>query len=446
MKQRRLETSVPPNLFPSTQINKTFNIFKFLQWSERNTCVIQFELQTQTSKYASSQLIHFRSTSSPRLSMESRDPHDDGEAKEKEDKAEEEEEGGEEGEEEELDFFDALEFLPAPDFFDAFEFLPAPDVEPPSGSPSLPPLESVSTLSSPSPSAAPSLRRRIVKNPASLFPRPPTTTASSDQSVDFPSDPRRNILPASKSQVIDLGSSSVTLGQHVDRGNGQPETSNLDRVRGVTAVVDGFRRRLRSLVSVAEAAIKAVFYFVALLIGLFVLPIWLFRTAYRIVPKPLHVLRRGRDLVGLRSYRFFRGLFDRVHPWVFGNRIGRQQAWNLLVRLTKGCFWSLYVCIVLSSLVGASSLVAFLIVLKVVDAPIRMTEELNFDYALPRPQALVPITESDGCLVSDYKIDDLEVLRLVPPRHKFQLAILLTLPESDYNKKLGVFQVSDTEY
>ncbi|KAG6500706.1 hypothetical protein ZIOFF_040556 [Zingiber officinale] len=358
--------------------------------------------------------------------MESREPHD-GEAKEKEDEEEEQKDDEDRGEEEEeLGFFDAVEFLPAP------------HEEPPTDSPSLPPLESTSALSSPSPSDAPSLlrRRRCRRTPS----------ASSDQIVGSSSDPRRNILPASEGPEIDLGSSSIPPGQLVDRGDGRPETSNLDRERGVTADGDGTRRRLGFLGLVAEAVIMAVFYFVALLTGLFILPIRLFRTAYRIVTEPFHVLRRGRDAVRLRCYRFFRALFDRVHPWLLGNRIGPQQAWNWLVRLAKGCFWSLYVCIVLSSLVATSSLAAFLIVLHVVEAPIRMTEELNFDYALPRPQALVPITALDGCLVSDDKIDDLEVLRLVPPKHKLQLAILLTLPESDYNKKLGIFQVSDTEY
>jgi hypothetical protein len=33
------------------------------------------------------------------------------------------------------------------------------------------------------------------------------------------------------------------------------------------------------------------------------------------------------------------------------------------------------------------------------------------------------------------------VRRLVPPHQRMQLEVSLTLPESDYNRRLGVFQV-----
>lgn len=60
---------------------------------------------------------------------------------------------------------------------------------------------------------------------------------------------------------------------------------------------------------------------------------------------------------------------------------------------------------------------------KVVEEPIQVTETLNFDYTKPSPVAFVAVQ------------------RLVPPNQRMQLEVFLTLPESDYNRRLGVFQV-----
>ncbi|GJN24660.1 hypothetical protein PR202_gb12414 [Eleusine coracana subsp. coracana] len=64
-----------------------------------------------------------------------------------------------------------------------------------------------------------------------------------------------------------------------------------------------------------------------------------------------------------------------------------------------------------------------LLVGRIVEEPVQVTETLNFDYTKPSPVASVPVP------------------RLVRPNQKMQLEVSLTLPESDYNRRLGVFQV-----
>ncbi|CAI0560704.1 unnamed protein product [Linum tenue] len=56
-----------------------------------------------------------------------------------------------------------------------------------------------------------------------------------------------------------------------------------------------------------------------------------------------------------------------------------------------------------------------------VEEPLQLREELNFDYTQSKPVAFVP--------------------RVIPPKHKVQATILMTLPESGYNRNLGMFQV-----
>lgn len=83
---------------------------------------------------------------------------------------------------------------------------------------------------------------------------------------------------------------------------------------------------------------------------------------------------------------------------------------------------------------------------RVVEEQLQMTEDLNFDYTKPSPDAFVPVGSFSGGSVSGGKAGAWEHggWRLVPPNHKLQLTISLTLPESDYNRKLGVFQVCNS--
>ncbi|MCD7470890.1 hypothetical protein HAX54_011092 [Datura stramonium] len=76
---------------------------------------------------------------------------------------------------------------------------------------------------------------------------------------------------------------------------------------------------------------------------------------------------------------------------------------------------------------------------RLLEEPIESTKALNFDYTKTSPVAFVPLASTglSTPLISKLKIED----RPIPYNHKLQLTVSLTLPESEYNRKLGIFQV-----
>ncbi|XP_074565632.1 seipin-2-like [Curcuma longa] len=324
------------------------------------------------------------------------------------DSAEEEEE-----QEEELDFFDALEFLP-----ELSDSPPPPFVEP------------VSTL-----------RRRTV------------APVRNDLGLDSPSGRRRKTLLPLEGQGLDSESStdSSITSEKVANGGGDgreevpPQSEATTPARPSDSEENGARLQPRRgfLESSVDVVIKSVFFQFSLLIGFAKLSFCVLFCPFYFFLDPFGILRRASDAATRRIFRLFEDFLDKIHPFWNGRLIGRQEAVKLLARLAWGCFWSLYVCFILSALLAASALATFLVMHRVVEAPVSMTEELSFDYAKPIPEALVPVTSSYGCFGYGETIDVVghEFRRLVSPKKKLQLTISLELPESDYNRKLGVFQV-----
>lgn len=82
-----------------------------------------------------------------------------------------------------------------------------------------------------------------------------------------------------------------------------------------------------------------------------------------------------------------------------------------------------------------------------VGKPIQTTERLNFNYGKTSPIALVPIMSSGAVNPWSQRLkDNAEAVkhsgfRIVPYSHKLPLTVSLTVPESEHNQKLGVFQV-----
>nr|XP_043610408.1 seipin-2-like isoform X2 [Erigeron canadensis] len=80
------------------------------------------------------------------------------------------------------------------------------------------------------------------------------------------------------------------------------------------------------------------------------------------------------------------------------------------------------------------------------DEPVERFEELSFDYTKDAPIAYMPIMscpqsfcdECDGDFESGKRA---QLGRVIPLGHKLLATVSLTLPESDYNRNLGIFQV-----
>ena len=118
----------------------------------------------------------------------------------------------------------------------------------------------------------------------------------------------------------------------------------------------------------------------------------------------------------------------------------------LLKRAGWGCLAATYVCFLLSMLLFPALVLDYVFLNRVVEEPVSIRESLHFDYTLDNPEAYVSLCTSqrfhqipnNGKPVVGLRP---EHFRAIPPSHKVHITVVLTLPESDYNRNLGMFQV-----
>ncbi|KAK4347284.1 hypothetical protein RND71_033623 [Anisodus tanguticus] len=203
------------------------------------------------------------------------------------------------------------------------------------------------------------------------------------------------------------------------------------------------------LFDLANLVIKAVGFqvnmlitIVSLMIKLFTFPVWVIYSSYMFVMDPFQIMRRGKRYVIHKFMRSFGFVLNFVSGWLKG----QSSVWRLGLQFGWGCLWSVYVCVVLVGLLVSAFIMGGILMRIMVEEPIRMNEPLNFDYTAKSPVAYVPIIRSPGVTCGVDSKDQVEVgvvdgMRVIPPNHKLQVTVSLTLPESDYNRNLGIFQV-----
>ena len=108
--------------------------------------------------------------------------------------------------------------------------------------------------------------------------------------------------------------------------------------------------------------------------------------------------------------------------------------------------WSIYVCCVLFGLLISSFVFSGFVMKGLVEKPIQMREVLNFDYTKHSPVAYMPLMSCAGVVGKRGSENNVDVSKwvgemVIPSKHKVQDAVLLRVPESGYNRHLGVFQV-----
>lgn len=165
----------------------------------------------------------------------------------------------------------------------------------------------------------------------------------------------------------------------------------------------------------AVLVIKAVVFQVSALISCLAFPVRLLQWWFLFMTDPLGLARRARE--------WALGVAGDAAGALAARLGGGQGVGKVAQRLVWGSLWAAYVCVVLCALLIMAFLGGGLFVGRIVEKPVQVTETLNFDYTKPSPVAFVPVPQ------------------LVPPSQRMQLEVLLTLPESDYNRRLGVFQV-----
>lgn len=104
---------------------------------------------------------------------------------------------------------------------------------------------------------------------------------------------------------------------------------------------------------------------------------------------------------------------------------------SLAVKVGLAFFRSIYVCSMPFGILASGFVLSGFVMKHLVQNSIQTTETLNSDYTKSSPVAFVPLMSSSGAH-GDH---------VIPYNHKLQLAVSFTMPESEYNHKLGVFQV-----
>ncbi|KAH0878818.1 hypothetical protein HID58_066212, partial [Brassica napus] len=123
-----------------------------------------------------------------------------------------------------------------------------------------------------------------------------------------------------------------------------------------------------------------------------------------------------------------------------------KRAVNVACKFGWGLFRAAYVGVLLFGLLVLAFVLGGLAITRVLDKPFVIKEVLNFDYTKNSPEAFVPITSCagvacDGSCKESNEMLKIRGLRAIPRDHKLEITLSLTLPESYYNKNLGMFQV-----
>ncbi|TKY71891.1 Seipin protein [Spatholobus suberectus] len=338
-------------------------------------------------------------------------------------------------------------------FVDAFHHCSA------KGSPE--PSDSASTLSDPPPdpkphSPATTIRRRPVRRKFSASPSSDTSIESDliggDARSSFRQHPRhRNLkkgekseekpdseeaqqISASPEENNDNEGSTVTSAANDDaagdsaesaRRLGDSSSSFLELTAGLVINLLGFQMKLM-FVSVTYPL-------------LFTFHLCMFFV------DPLGTTRRGKDFVTGILSRVWGFAFSGIRPYVNRWFKENESIWGVAFRCGWGVLWSIYVCCVLFGLLVSSFVFSGFLMKCLVERPIQMREVLNFDYTKHRPAAYVPLMSCAGVVGgrgSESNVDDRKWVgeRVIPYKHKVQVTVSLRVPESGYNRNLGVFQ------
>ncbi|KAI3982368.1 hypothetical protein MKX01_041206 [Papaver californicum] len=200
------------------------------------------------------------------------------------------------------------------------------------------------------------------------------------------------------------------------------------------------------LVFMAELVIQAISFQLNLCFSFFTFPIWLLYCSFWFTTNPMRTIKDGKEYVTQKLFRIWSVSCEFVSPILSEQLKGNKSIGKFLGKFGWGFFWSVYVCTILFGFLVSGFVIGGLLMRYLVEEPIQFTGVLNFDYTKPKPVALVPLMSCPSvscCFNCEEKSEAGRFLgsRVIPPNHKLQLTVLLTLPESDYNKKLGVFQV-----
>ncbi|XP_022715723.1 seipin-2-like isoform X2 [Durio zibethinus] len=169
-------------------------------------------------------------------------------------------------------------------------------------------------------------------------------------------------------------------------------------------------------------------------------------SCYMFIIDPFQALRNGRAYIITKLLNIWNSICGYFSPLMYEWLKDFNSIWNLVFRFGWGMFWATYVGCVLCGLLFTSLVISGVLMRYLVEEPLKIKEMLNFDFTKSSPVAFVPVVScaAVGCgMKCMEKIDVGKNVgsRVIPPDHKLQVTVSLTLPESEYNRNLGMFQV-----
>lgn len=191
--------------------------------------------------------------------------------------------------------------------------------------------------------------------------------------------------------------------------------------------------------------LKLVGFQISLLMRFLTLPYSIFNFWLTLLMFPFQTMVLARDHIKRKLLKLWGDSCARVISFIFIKFKIQKSLLKLAVRFCWASFWSIYVCLILVGLLIMGFVIGGIAIRHLVIEPIQRTENLNFDYTKTSPVAFVPLVSgvSPG-LISKDKTPSVGA-RFIPYDHKLQLSVSLTMPESEYNRNLGIFQVCLTQ-
>ncbi|XVE51515.1 hypothetical protein DITRI_Ditri02bG0048300 [Diplodiscus trichospermus] len=200
------------------------------------------------------------------------------------------------------------------------------------------------------------------------------------------------------------------------------------------------------LVFIACLVIKAIGFQLNLLISFITLPLSIISCSYMFIIDPFGAFRHGRAYVITKFLNLWNSIFAYLKPMMSQFLKDDISIGNLVFRFGWGMFWATYVGCVLCGLLFTSLVISGVFMRYLVDKPLEIKQPLNFDYTKSSPVAFVPIVSCAGVSCGVKCMEKIDVgknvgSRVIPRDHKLQVSVSLSLPESEYNRNLGMFQV-----